>query len=251
MPWKTKCCGECGAEFTRYRAKVSKEPQFCSRSCFQKNRGVGVNPRVPSGTGSKPVKGENIPCVTCGTPVYRNANQKKANKRFCSIDCYDAAQTGERVHKLCETCGQAMELKLSQKHRRYCSKLCYGDRSFARPLDWTHNGRQARLDSHGYIMVWEPDHPKANKGWYSQHRLLVEQVAGRVLERHEHVHHANENKTDNRLENLEVMDSMDHIRLTSQLQQEARKRVQAELAEYRRRYGPLEDWSYEQGQDES
>jgi len=45
-----------------------------------------------------------------------------------------------------------------------------------------------------------------------EHRWLMEQHLGRKLERHEHVHHKNGNRRDNRLENLEVMSSSEHSR---------------------------------------
>ena len=48
------------------------------------------------------------------------------------------------------------------------------------------------------------------------HRVLMERHLGRKLLPHEHVHHKNENKRDNRVENLEVMDIRDHIRLHHQ-----------------------------------
>ena len=45
------------------------------------------------------------------------------------------------------------------------------------------------------------------------HDVLMEEVLGRPLKPNEVVHHKNENKRDNRLENLEVMDKADHSRL--------------------------------------
>lgn len=44
------------------------------------------------------------------------------------------------------------------------------------------------------------------------HRYLMEQKLGRKLLRSEHVHHINGNKTDNRIENLAILYSKDHLR---------------------------------------
>lgn len=54
---------------------------------------------------------------------------------------------------------------------------------------------------------------KTEDGWVFEHRYIMEQHLGRKLAVSEVVHHKNHNRSDNRIENLEVMDHGDHTRL--------------------------------------
>jgi hypothetical protein len=67
---------------------------------------------------------------------------------------------------------------------------------------------------HGYVKVRVGNtHPLADDNGYAyEHQLVAIAAIGRALAPGEVVHHRNENKTDNRWENLEVLTSSEHTR---------------------------------------
>lgn len=65
-----------------------------------------------------------------------------------------------------------------------------------------------------------------------EHRHVVEQHLGRPLTRGEHVHHINGDKTDNRLENLEVLSTAEHGRAHMQKDAAARLSRKAHFARW-------------------
>lgn len=58
------------------------------------------------------------------------------------------------------------------------------------------------IDNKGYVKILRPEHPKNIRGYIYEHRAVMEKYLCRRLENWETVHHINEIKTDNRLENL-------------------------------------------------
>lgn len=90
-------------------------------------------------------------------------------------------------------------------HRRYMGR----DLDAPRQRNELISGVSKKKSPAGYIHLWVPDHPAAfGRGYVWEHRYLMEQRLGRLLYKHETVHHKNGIKYDNRQENLELWASM-------------------------------------------
>jgi hypothetical protein len=75
------------------------------------------------------------------------------------------------------------------------------------------------ISNKGYVYIFLPDHPMANKaGYVAEHRLVMSNKLGRVLLPSEHVHHRGtkypindiKNKSDNREANLDLLSPTNH-----------------------------------------
>lgn len=73
-------------------------------------------------------------------------------------------------------------------------------------------------DLNGYRVLYLPEHPRAMKsdnwnGWIYEHIYLGEKIIGRPLNEKEVVHHLDGNRSNNRIENLLVLESSQHTKL--------------------------------------
>jgi hypothetical protein len=75
------------------------------------------------------------------------------------------------------------------------------------------------IDDKGYVRILSPEHKYNIKGYVYEHRLVVEKYLNRYLEAWETVHHINEIKTDNRVDNLFLCTVSEH----SAIHREGRK----------------------------
>lgn len=82
-----------------------------------------------------------------------------------------------------------------------------------------HNiGKKARgwkggktIDSKGYTKVWTPTHPNAEKsGYIKEHILVMSKHLGRPLKKGEVIHHIDENKLNNNINNLQIFNRSSH-----------------------------------------
>lgn len=99
-----------------------------------------------------------------------------------------------------------MGLHPSEETRRKMSKRKRG----ARHPNWKGGMRK---DGQGYIHIYSPEHPHCDtRKCVREHRLVMEAHLGRYLEPREIVHHRNEMKDDNRIENLRLKTKPIHMR---------------------------------------
>lgn len=69
------------------------------------------------------------------------------------------------------------------------------------------------VNARGYRLLYLPEHPMANAfGYVPEHRYVMAEHLGRTLMSDEIVHHINEDPSDNRIENLQVMTKAEHQR---------------------------------------
>lgn len=96
---------------------------------------------------------------------------------------------------------------------------------------WHPMWKGGEIKFHGRVLVWTPGHPYPNHNgapYVYRYRLVVEKAIGRYLLPTELVHHKNGNKSDDRLENLEIMSRADHMRHHDPRQWRQRKVTQQE-----------------------
>jgi len=130
---------------------------------------------------------------------WREANPEKARK---------ARQEWGLKHKHpCPVCGGLVNYGYThcRKHRT----MPCGDKAC--------NWKGGRIkDGQGYILIYKPDHPRADKRHYvREHILTWERVNGKSLPKDWHVHHLNGITDDNRPVNLVGLPRKSHLLLLS------------------------------------
>lgn len=126
--------------------------------------------------------------------------------------------------KTCEWCGKEFRRRYYECRnrfvvRKYCSVGCKC-RSY-------NSGREKKgryVDSDGYIQIYAPKNPRADRrGYIREHRQVYEEHHKCCILKYVQVHHINGIKTDNNIENLQLLCRAKHGKITYSHYKESRE----------------------------
>jgi len=171
------------------------------------------------------------PCPICGKEMNHR-------RKTCSRSCANRNKTKKPlVEKFCEICGDSMKVKQSRVERtKTCSKDCDFKRrsnlfsGAGNPMYATVSPNRKTLsyiDKEGYRHVYCPTHVNARTdGYVREHIMVMSDFIGRKLVTDsEVVHHKDENRLNNDINNLELMTPSEHAKHHASLRAEKSRYV--------------------------
>jgi hypothetical protein len=184
---RTKFCIDCGKPIKNFYAKR------CLSCCKKGKLHFNFRKHLSLNTRQKISKSHS------GTKSRFYVDGRSLVKNYC-INC------GKRINWKsirCPKCSAINNHKINPNRMKGKNNKWFGIHRFGKDNPNWKGGKY--IQSSGYVLVYSPKHPNANKTLCVQeHRLVMEKYLGRYLTKKEIVHHKNNIRTDNRLSNLKL-----------------------------------------------
>lgn len=187
---KTKCC-ICGKEIYRWPYQIRQSDVCCSKACLYAHNSGRIS--------------------------ATRANL--INKKYGMLTVLEFAGTrkGHALWKCRCDCGN--ETFVTTGLLNYGATRSCGCLSRRRGSDHPNYRKGFNVTPHGYKEIPITGSTSAHR-YKSEHRTIVENMLGRKLKSNEVIHHINQNKLDNRPENLVVMTRSEHAALHAKIRRE-------------------------------
>lgn len=165
----------------------------------------------------KQTKAHYHKCLLCGDDFMSYKTKSKVCSNECKIK-YISIKMRKGKYIKCIICEKEFWKKPSEDRRggqrKYCSWACMtSDKKLSLPY-----GEYLSYD--GYIVV---NRTTDGRKQIKKHRLIMEEHIGRKLSSKEIVHHKNENKLDNKIENLQIVSRSEHNIIHKKLRASAKE----------------------------